>query len=209
VFKPLYGMCIQLNCTQSASAIQAQISDEHHGFVCGELSGGDHSYGILTNGAGYEIVRITCVAGVVQLERGYDGTTAREWTSCDHLKFDWVPSAMTEAAAVEQGDALENFICGLVSDSLDITDDAADCDNDCTDCTKRIELKACDPVSFVVGNQEYTFADGCLTATNASASDMLTDGVFENATVTVVDGKIVDVRAGTAIVKNSCSPCCE
>lgn len=205
MFKPLYGLCAKIECGLDETATSVRLQDNASEAICAQLHGGNHSFGILTNGIAHEQVKITCMSGHVLIERGVG---ARPWSACDKLQFEWTPEALAasvQEAASESGAAA---LCGIVSDTLDITNpDPCDCEDS---CTKRIELKSCDEIPpFVFGTKEYYLEDGCWKIRNADPDMILTDGIYKNATVTVKDGKIIKVSEGTAIVKNSCSPCCD
>lgn len=205
-FKPLYGLCAPLGCDLAARDPAARLPCAEAHDVCIQLGSDYYSYGIITNGISHEEVKIMCVAGAVVLDR--DISNSRAWDACDKLKFEWTPEAM--AAVVKEAEAAAgvdtDVVCDIVSESLEVTPDST-----CGEtCVKRIELKSCASFEpFIVGDQQYTMEQGCIKAENAPAGKVLADGVFENATVTVSGGRIIDVRAGTPIVKNSCSPCCE
>jgi hypothetical protein len=216
VFKPFYKFCSKLACDLTATATTAKLVQADMDALCAGLGNQHHTYLVIAQGARHEVVKATCADGKLLLERGRDNTTAQVWNNCAVVSFDWSPSAMTEAAqqvqdAMKAGDPdFKSFICEVVSDTLTVTnanDDGCDCHET---CGVRIEAPKCqgfDPVQVgnVVIRQEE---NGCLATTPAPAGSFPQDGVYENATVVIKDGKIIDVKQGTNIIKSTCGSCC-
>lgn len=66
-----------LKAPLAADEVTPVLRYDHAGRLCAGLSNGGHTYLSLSCPGGFEIVKATCQAGVIVLERGQDGTSAQ------------------------------------------------------------------------------------------------------------------------------------
>lgn len=65
--------------------------------------------------------------------------------------------------------------------------------------------RVCPPQEWTCGGWRYTEVDGCLSRTRLVG--VMTDGVYQNATITVTNGCISAVSSGTNVVQQRPLPC--
>ena len=89
----------------------------------------------------------------------------------------------------------------------------------CINCNETVDLGAaapcppvtpcpprlCAPISYRELGWDYSELDGCTVRTRAAG--VLPDGVYSNATVTLVNGNITAVAAGTNVLQSRPEPC--
>jgi hypothetical protein len=61
------------------------------------------------------------------------------------------------------------------------------------------------PVEFCVGNYTMVYQDGRMV--KVPRQPKIADGVYVNPTITMVDGCVVAIEAGTAVLYSECDPC--
>ena len=77
--------------------------------------------------------------------------------------------------------------------------------NDCCPTPETTVTPPQAPVSWCAGNKTLTYANGRIT--ESARVPPIPDGVYPNATVTVVDGCTTSIVAGTNVVYSACDPC--
>lgn len=77
--------------------------------------------------------------------------------------------------------------------------------NGCCDDVPAVPAAPAPVVSWCAGNQTLTFAKGKITPTPRLPA--IVDGIYQNATVTMVGGCITAIAAGTNVVFSACDPC--
>lgn len=208
MYKPIYGLCTESLCAIKAGDLTLKVPDDAFMRITTTLGPGDFTYFMLSDGVSYEFVKVTQQQGQLIMERGQDGTVAREWGACTKVVHEWSPSAMAEAAQQAKDQTDKSYICEIVSDSLDVkdaNDDGCDCHET---CGVRIEAKPCGEAEWVSGCTRFKLGkDGCVST--EPIGDCPADGVYKNAVVTVSGGRVVDVQEGTNVIKSSCGSCCK
>lgn len=183
--------------------------DSTHTLVCvnvGKIASAlknKHTYMVISDGLQCEHIRVTCQDGkLVALERGVGWTDPVDWPKGTLIKFDWTDEAFSDA-----------YDCILEEDS---DNDSENCDikigdkvykytgtdDDGVKCYEQEgeDLEICGPKEiYTIKNIDYT------TAVNPN---QLADGVFQNATITVKDCKIIAITEGSKPTLGGCSPGC-
>lgn len=156
--------------------------------VCAAIGDG-YTYLTLRNVYGFEVVKATCSAGVVVIERG-----SKPIGGDVCVAFEWTKQAMQDFIAQGAGGAGEK-LCAIepASDRLSVTMDG---------CTAKIDIPACGEVSWRDGNSLLTIGSGgCISSEPVAAGAALRPGTYKNATITVdQNGQIVAIEQGENIV---------
>jgi hypothetical protein len=154
--------------------------------LCAALGDG-YTYLTMRNVWGFEIVKATCAAGVVSIERG---ASPLGGDVC--VAFEWTQKALTDLMA--QGGA-SPALCEIKagSDRLTVKMDG---------CTATLDKPACDGAAWRAGNAVFTQSPaGCVASQPVAAGLALRPGTYKNATVTVNEaGEIVAIAEGDNIV---------
>jgi len=184
----LDNICVTLTGKLEKFATTLPISLSDRTILCGELGTTDHSYLTLVTPLGSEIVRVSCVAGNTVLERAQGGTEALTGAIGKCLCFRINKLILDEAGVTA---ACIPTITTTQPDYITITAPA---------------IGECD---WVV-NINQSFLDKlleCCPDEEPCPTCVIGDGVYENATVTIINGKVCGIANGTNIVYTSGSSC--
>lgn len=162
------------------------LSPSDKAFMVNSLSQDDYTYLTLTTNRGTEIVRVYVVNGVVRIDRGQGGTISMAAVTGSCLCFKYNKLILDEYVSGIQ----EPCRVVISSDDFEVTEPAeGQCDwkiNLTEDFKERLDL--CCPE----GN-----------CPDCSVSD----GTYENATVTIRNGRICEISNGRNIVYTGGSCC--
>lgn len=191
--KFLNGFSAMLTADLSATAVSLPITAAMKSQLCSRLGAGNSSFLVLTNGVGYEIVGVSCVAGQPLLDRGSPAITVAKG-NC--VRFEVTEELLSAYQA--QGGGGEVICKVLPGDGIEVETNG---------CEVTISAVVCDEVTWSSGNLLYTFKDGCIS-TSPLTGCTLAPGTYENATIVVnSEGKICSVSGGANIVFNQNCGC--
>ncbi len=187
MFKPVDGFRANLAMTPQQTVVPLRSNEASA--LCARL-GSDYTYLTLRSAWGFEIVKATCSAGVVSIERGQAGTTPLGGDLC--MGFEWTTPAMTDFMAQGGG---APAICAIepASDRVTVETDG---------CTVKIDRPACAAVTWRDGNALLTMGEGgCVASENVAPAIALAAGTYKNATITIDEaGRITRIEEGENIV---------
>lgn len=148
---------------------------------------GDYSFlSIIGKTGGYEIVKVTNVDGELILDRGEGNTTAINAAIGSCIKFE--TSTVVLAEMIANG-GIEPPVCEIVAgDGISIEKDG---------CVHTVSVvwPECDPYEFM--GASFNVVDGCLVVEEPDRCNCdPVDGTYENATVTIRDGRICAIQTG-------------
>ncbi len=185
--KFLDNMCFNFIDKLDRTATVLPISNSDISTLCSELGTDDYSYLTISSPTGTEIVRIQCVNGEIVIQRGQGDTQAQSHAKgrCACFKVNKlviddyvnVPDICEPTITTSQTDFIK--ITPPASDSCEWT---IDIDEDILSCIEDICVDNCDPC-------------------------VLPDGTYENATLTIRNGKVCGIANGTNIVYTGGSCC--
>lgn len=191
--------CFDLTAKLDKADTMLPISVANRAFLCEELGEDGHSYLTITSTTGTEVVRITCSEGMIVLERGISDTDpltfAKGRCACFKVNKTIIDEYIAEAML---GGCTPSVVADPAqSDYIEVVAPAAD------ECEWTVRLTD----EFIAEYEECCGGDDC-------APCVLADGVYENATITVVNGKICGTANGTNVVYTGgsccgCSNCAE
>lgn len=181
--------CYSLNGKLDAVSKILPVNKNDASDLCQKLGEDGHTYLTLTGLRGTEILKVTCFGDAISIERGIGDTEPMSHAvgECACFKVneiileEWLETAML-------GGCKPKVISGD-EDYIKVTE------NENT-CTFTVDMSE----EFKDSFEECCGADDCSPCN-------LSDGVYENATVTVVNGKVCNVSNGKNIVYTG-GTCC-
>ena len=88
MFKSLHGLQGTLAAALSSGGTVLTVDSESMGLLRCRLADGNHSYLLISNASGYEVVKLVDVQNTTAtIVRGQDGTTARAFTAGSKVEF--------------------------------------------------------------------------------------------------------------------------
>lgn len=188
----LDNVCVTLTAKFEKGETSLPVAASSLTELCTKLGDGNHSYLSMGTSLGTEIVKITCNSGTIVVERAQSDTSELTGSKGTCLCF------KVNKAVIEEYLGLGADICSptIVTDQPDYITITAPT----TGCEWKVNLNA----DFVARLDACCPEDTCTNCT-------LTDGTYENASITVINGKVCAVRTGTNIVYNGggCCGCSE
>lgn len=170
-------------------------------FICDQLGEGDHTY--LTATATGEIIRITCQDGNIMMVRAQGGSNAKPVPAGDCFCFKVNKPIIDDYIDIDPPDIIipeielpcETMISTDTPEYIEIIAPVGD------DCTWKVNIKS----------EAYEcWNNGCEEPEEecpACPECVLGNGVYENATITVIDGKVCAITNGKNIVYTGGSCC--
>ena len=203
-FVPMDGVRGSLTTSISASDTTLPLSYALANALETRLANdGDYTYlEITTSLGGYEIVKIINDAGNLIVERGAAGTSPINAPKGSCVGYAVNTAVITDLIA--QG-GIDPLVCEIVAgDGIEIAKDG--CKH-----TVSVTWPTCDAVDFM--GASFSVENGCLVidAPDRCNCDPV-DGTYENATVTIRDGRICAIQTGPnpQYLAPSCTCCnCE
>lgn len=156
--------------------------------LCEELGENNHSYLTLVTPLGSEIVKVTCTGGDIVLERAQGDTDALTGGKGKCLCFK-INKIILDEAGITQ----ELCVPTIITTTPDYITITAPEDGEC-EWTVNLNQDIIDRF------EECCPIDDCNNCT-------LPDGVYENSTVTVINGKVCGIANGRNIVYTGGSTC--
>ena len=183
----LDNICVTLTSKLTPTATMLPISPSGKQLLCEKLGADGHSYLTLSTNLGTEIIRVTCGGGEIVAQRAQGGTQAVTGPKDACLCFKVNKLVMDEYMPQ---DFCQPSIKTDTSDYITITPpEEGKCEWTVNISEEFIErFEACCP------------EDDCNNCTVA-------DGVYENATITIINGKVCGISNGTNIVYSG-GGCC-
>lgn len=183
--------CYTLTSSLGNSDTILPISTSDAVSLCAAL-GADHTYLTLSAPNGTEVVRVSCSGGVPVIVRAQGDTTA--------MAFAKGKCACFKVNKIILDEYLQDALTGGCTPSVEIAADSVDyltvqepADGS---CNWTIGLDQ----NFIDTLQECCYEDDC-------APCVLPNGVYENATITVTNGKVCGISNGNNVLYTS-SSCC-
>jgi len=96
-FKALYGFCAATDERVERDDCALGFSDKIRAKLCQMLGEDYYTYLVLHDALDHEIVRLEQSHGLLSIHRAQDDTDKQAWPCGTLVKFDWVPSAITDA----------------------------------------------------------------------------------------------------------------
>lgn len=190
-FKWLDNTCYSLNNNLSATDTILPLSVSDAADLCLELED-DYTYLTIFGPRGNEIVRATCSNGYITIDRAQGETQALAFSNCRKVCFEVnkpVMDAYIEEAML--GGCKPTVVVDESSeDYIEVIPPEED------ECEWTIKLNE----DFIEKFNECCCEDECSPC-------VLPDGTYENATLTVVNGKVCGVSNGTNVVYTGGSCC--
>lgn len=200
-FIPLDGLTGKLTGTFASAdtsflANAAFVSDLESALA----SDGDYTYlSVIGRNGGYEIVKVSNVAGDLTVDRGQGSTVAINAIPGSCVRFESNTVVLAEMIA---NGGIEPPVCELIAgEGITITPDG--CRH-----TISVEWPTCDDQTFM--GATFAVENGCLTVTEPDSCNCdPVDGTYENATVTVRNGRICAIQTGAnpQYLAPSCTCC--
>ena len=185
--KFLDNMCFNFISKLESTSTKLPVSNSDKSILCNALGADDHTYLTISSPTGTELVRVTCVSGDIIIQRGQGGTSAMTHSLGRCACFKVNQTILDEYINVP--DICEPTIVTTQSDFIKITPPedgecewTVDIDADILACIEDLCVDNCDPC-------------------------VLPDGTYENATLTIVNGKVCGIANGSNIVYTGGSCC--
>jgi len=99
-FKAMYGFCSSVEEVIERDDCALTFSPKVTAKLCQALGEDYYTYVVLHDTMDHEIVRLEQNHGLLTIHRAQDDTGKQRWACGTQVKFDWVPSAITDAKAV-------------------------------------------------------------------------------------------------------------
>jgi hypothetical protein len=195
------GLRVNLTAKLNVGDTVLPISAGDASKVCAIVGIANFTYLTISNGISIEVVKATCAAGVVNIERAQNGTSALTIPANSCASF-VVNKAVVDAYMSQGGQT--PAVCKITAGSsrIEITE------NPLAPCEKIINTPICPGATWKSGNWIYTQTEaGCVTR-SADEDCSLDANTYENATITINgQGQICKIESGSNIV-HSGGGCC-
>lgn len=179
----LDGVCVTLTSKLDSGSTNLTVSQSDISKLCEKLGDGNHSYLTMNTNQGSEILKITCNSSQIVLERGLSGSTALTGSVGRCLCFQVNKAVIDDYITSGLPEACEPTIVTDNEDVITITPPEEG------SCEWVISLNE----DFLDRLNDCCPEDDCNNCT-------ISDGTYENATISVVNGKVCSVATGTNIV---------
>jgi len=175
--------------------------------ISAALSPDKYTYLVISDGIECEYVKVKMEDGkLVAVDRGVGWTSPIDWPKGTPVKFEWTDEAWADAyACILEDDEENNEECDIKLNEDVYTYEGTDANG--VKCYKPVKtedlvLKDC---LF-----KYTIKGVCFDKESLPANEVTSDGVYPNATATVVNG-CATFKAGTKVTIGGCSVgcCCD
>lgn len=180
--KLLDNVCIYLTSKLEKTQTILPVTNSDKERVCSKLDVGDHTYLTLNTNSGVEIVKVTCDQGELFVERGQGDTEAvtAPVNSCLCFKIN---SLILDEYVGKQ--ACEFSIVTDTPDYILITPPEED------SCEWKVSLT----------DEFIERLSICCPEDDCDCGDCIVpNGIYENATITIKDGRLCGITNGTNIV---------
>jgi hypothetical protein len=190
LFCPLYGLCEKTSEAITAESSCVPLATDLIAALSTELSSkgeGAFTRLVLTNGIRHEEVTVTLSSGKLTMSRP---ANAAAWPACSKIMFEPATAATIQDLMCQTADAENEStpvpkIPGYTFSGYD--DDGNPCfEQDPEVCSWRSKT------------HELTWNGTSISKEPLQATELLQDGVYENATITVKDGCITAIVKGTS-----------
>lgn len=188
-----WSAALKSDLSTSATILPLAVKDMTR--LCNTLGSGNHTFLVLGNGTGVEVVRAECSGGNVVIERG-DDPIAVPAGGC--VRFEVTEDLLADYVTPN------NAICSITGEGGIFVE------KEDGSCEVKLTLgQNCGEVKWRSGNTEYWFEDGCVkSAVVTEGGCTLVPGTYKNATITVsATGQICAIEQGSNIVYAD-NPCC-
>lgn len=201
-YKPWYLGCTTLCRDISDDETALPLKDIFCKELCNILGSECHTYLVIDNGFKTETVRVTCEGGTPIMERGVEGRP-RSWFSGDNISWYMTTEAIKDCQACAIQEEEDEETPDIKSDSLEITQN-----EDGQWCIETKDASADGDCSWTDCGYEYAWDGTRVTKTALPATEVLRDGVYQNATIVVEGGCIKAILKGCPLVVSGCPDDC-
>lgn len=204
-FKPAFGFCAKLYGGLTVGG-ELQLRQLDAAVLCATIGVGGETNLIVASSGQTEIIRVGCSdSGPFIVGRAQEDTASVSFPAGADIYFDWTTQNMLDLIDCREEEESE------AGAPIKIPGFTAEFDSDldqwCYEPDPEDSTSG-GPIEWFDCGRRFFLEDGVVKAEPAHTSTFPNDGVFTNATVTVRDGKIVDVQKGCPVVYESkCADC--